>query len=413
MHRNDRRRLLQYLAASPLLPYLSLSPSITTALEAGAISTSPDGSPDAANLITSCAEALSVFDFEPVARRNLPIAHYGYMLSGTDDDGTERANREAFTKYELRVRRLIDISKIDTSVKLLDKQWRAPIVICPVGALDMYHANGELEVARAAEAQQSLQVLSTATTTAIEEVIAARGEPVWFQLYVRKEWPLTRKLIKRAEAAGAPALVFTLDALAGRNLETARRFQRSDPRPCAQCHERPPPALDDSRLPMVADLIPSAAMAPDLGTPTWDYVKRLQDTTSMKLFLKGVVTREDAELAMEHRVAGVFVSNHGGRAENSLRATLECLREVVAGIRGRAPVIIDGGLRRGTDIFKALALGATAIGIGRPYLWGLAAFGQEGVETVLEIMRRELELVMRQAGTTSLRAITSAYVMRA
>jgi isopentenyl diphosphate isomerase/L-lactate dehydrogenase-like FMN-dependent dehydrogenase len=140
-------------------------------------------------------------------------------------------------------------------------------------------------------------------------------------------------------------------------------------------------------------------------------VKRLKDTTSMKVFIKGIVTREDAELAMSNGVNGLFVSNHGGRAENSQRGTIECLPEVLAGVRGRAPVVIDGGFRRGTDIFKALALGATAVGVGRPYIWGLGAFGQEGVETVLTLLRRELELVMRQAGTTSVKAITGASIV--
>ena len=136
----------------------------------------------------------------------------------------------------------------------------------------------------------------------------------------------------------------------------------------------------------------------ETGTPTWDYVKRIKDATSMKVLIKGIVTKEDAELAVQHGVSGMFVSNHGGRAENSTRATINSLPEVVAGVRGRVPVIVDGGFRRGTDFFKALALGATAAGIGRPYIWGLGSFGQEGVETVLAILRRELELVMKQAG---------------
>jgi isopentenyl diphosphate isomerase/L-lactate dehydrogenase-like FMN-dependent dehydrogenase len=150
---------------------------------------------------------------------------------------------------------------------------------------------------------------------------------------------------------------------------------------------------------------------PEVGTPTWEFVKRLRDATTMKVLVKGIVTREDAEIAMEHGVDGLFVSNHGGRAENSQRATIECLPEVVAGIKGRAPIVLDGGVRRGTDIFKAVALGATAVGIGRPYIWGLGAFGQEGVETVLTLLRRELELVMRQAGTTSVKHVTGASVV--
>jgi isopentenyl diphosphate isomerase/L-lactate dehydrogenase-like FMN-dependent dehydrogenase len=152
----------------------------------------------------------------------------------------------------------------------------------------------------------------------------------------------------------------------------------------------------------------NAVQPPNL---TWDFVKRLRDTVSVKLLIKGIVTREDAQLAVEHGVDGLMVSNHGGRAEETLRATIESLPEVIEGVAGKIPVIVDGGIRRGTDIFKALALGATAVGIGRPHSWGLAAFGQPGVEAVLEILRRELRTIMRQAGTTSVDKITRNYIV--
>jgi isopentenyl diphosphate isomerase/L-lactate dehydrogenase-like FMN-dependent dehydrogenase len=161
---------------------------------------------------------------------------------------------------------------------------------------------------------------------------------------------------------------------------------------------------------MLADLAPGTPI-PEVGTPTWEFVKRMRDTTRMKVFIKGIVTREDAEIAMKQGVNGLFVSNHGGRAENSGRATINSLPEVVAGVAGRGTIIVDGGFRRGTDIFKGLALGATAVGVGRPYIWGLASFGQEGVETVLAILRRELEIVMKQAGTTTLKRITREYLV--
>jgi len=265
-------------------------------------------------------------------------------------------------------------------------------------------------VARAAKVKKQLQVLSTVATSSIEEVCAARGEPVWFQLYRGDDWGQTRQMIKRAERAGCPALVFTVDLFGDSNRETLRRAERRDPRECIQCHD-PSPNEDNRRRPMIADLLPPTTPEPEVDGPTWDYVKRLKDATTMKLLLKGIVTREDAELAMEQGVEGLFVSNHGGRAEASLRSTIECVPEVVAGVAGRAPVIVDSGFRRGTDIFKALALGATAVGVGRPYAWGLAAFGQEGVETALEILRRELAMVMRQAGTPTVKAITGSYVV--
>jgi isopentenyl diphosphate isomerase/L-lactate dehydrogenase-like FMN-dependent dehydrogenase len=242
---------------------------------------------------------------------------------------------------------------------------------------------------------------------------------VWYQLYHRLDWAQTRQLVKRVERAGCPAIVFTVDLLGGSNRETLLRGQQLDPRECSNCHQggKPKPGIsgliddrDNRRKPNIATFEPETPI-PEQGTPTWEFVRRLKDTTSMKVFLKGIVTGEDAALAVRHGVDGLFVSNHGGRAENSLRSTLDCLPEVVAAVRGRMPVEVDGGVRRGTDVFKALALGASAVGIGRPYVWGLGAFGQEGVETVLTLLRRELELVMRQAGTTSVGGITRQYVV--
>jgi isopentenyl diphosphate isomerase/L-lactate dehydrogenase-like FMN-dependent dehydrogenase len=370
-------------------------------------------------LISSAREALDVFDFEPVARKRVPVAHWGYLMTGSDDDGTIRANRDGFNRYELRVRRLVDVSRIDPSVQLFGVKWNTPIVINPVGSQKAFHPEGEIAVARAAKAKGHLQVLSTVSTSSIEDVSAARGEPVWFQLYHRQDWNQTRQMIKRAENAGCPAIVFTVDLLGGSNRETLLRAEQADTRDCSACHKggKPAPGIsglvddrDNRRKPMLAEFAPGAPI-PEVGTPTWEFVKRLRDATTMKVLLKGIVTREDAELAMQHGVNGLFVSNHGGRAENSQRATISCVAEVAAAVRNRGVVIVDGGFRRGTDIFKALALGANATGIGRPYIWGLASFGQEGVETVLALLRRELELVMRQAGTVSVKRITRDYVI--
>jgi isopentenyl diphosphate isomerase/L-lactate dehydrogenase-like FMN-dependent dehydrogenase len=250
------------------------------------------------------------------------------------------------------------------------------------------------------------------TTTAVEQVNEARGEPVWFQLYHRDDWGQTRELLKRVESAGCPALVFTVDLLGGRNMEQFNRVFQQNRKQCGACHVNGQPLTDLTNRPMVNALAKPATPQPEIGTPTWDYVKRLKDATGMKLLVKGIVTREDAELAIQNGVDGVYVSNHGGRAENSLRATIECVADVAAGVKGRAPVLVDGGFRRGTDVFKALALGATAVGVGRPYMWGLASFGQEGVEAVLDILRRELQLIMRQSGTTTVAAIGSNHIVQ-
>ncbi len=393
-----RRRFLQFLAASPLLAQVASMAAAWQQLE---------------ELISSPEQALNVFDFEAVARNNLPPAHFGYIATGVDDDATLRANREGFQRFQIRTRRLIDVRQVDMSVELFGTRWDSPIVIAPCGSQMAFHPEGELATARAAHAKNHLQILSTVSSTAVEEVIEARQAPVWYQLYPTDQWAVGRALVKRAEAAGCPVLVLTVDLQGGTNRETLERAQRRDPRPCDLCHQGEVFTNERAyveRKPMFSGLDVSQVTTIAPMDMTWDYLKRLRDTTAMKLVLKGIVTREDAELAVEHGVDGLIVSNHGGRGEESGRATIECLAEIVAGVQGRIPVLVDGGFRRGTDFFKALALGATAVAIGRPYLWGLGAFGQVGVEAVLEILRRELQTIMRQAGTLTVRDISRSYV---
>ncbi|HEX9638665.1 MAG TPA: alpha-hydroxy acid oxidase [Acidobacteriota bacterium] len=394
-----RRRLLQFLAASPLIASLD---RLTAALE------------PVEDLIAAPEQALNVFDFEAVARRELAPAHFAYIATGVDDDATLRANREGFSRYQLRVRRLIDVRRIDMSVELFGARWDSPIVLAPAGSQKAFHPDGELAVARAAQVKSQLQILSGVSSTAVEEVIEARQAPVWYQLYPTDQWSVARALVQRAQAAGCPVLVLTVDLQGGSNRETLARAMRRDPRPCGTCHAgevftQARAYLE--RKPMFRGLDLSAVTMIGPMDMTWDYVKRLRDTTSMPIVIKGIVTREDAELALEHGADGLIVSNHGGRGEESGRSTIESLSEVVEGAAGRIPVLVDSGFRRGTDIFKALALGATAVGIGRPYLWGLGAFGQPGVEAVLEILRGELRTVMRQAGTLSISDIDRSYVV--
>jgi isopentenyl diphosphate isomerase/L-lactate dehydrogenase-like FMN-dependent dehydrogenase len=388
-----RRRFLQLLATSPAFAYL-----------AGLRAQESD-------VIASAASALNVLDFEAAARARVAPWHWAWLSTGGDDGATIRANRDGFERYQLRARRLIDVSTIDTSVRLFGATHETPIFLSPLAGHRTYDPQGELTTARAARAKRHLQLLSTMTTTTVEQVNEARGEPVWFQLYHRDDWGMTRQLLKRVESAGCPALVFTVDLLGGRNMEQFNRVQQQNAKTCVQCHLNGNPMTDLRNRPMVNALTVPATPQREIGTPTWDYIKRLRDATGMKLLVKGIVTREDAELALEHGVDGVYISNQGGRAENSLRSTVECVADVAAGVKGRAPILVDGGFRRGTDVYKALALGATAVGIGRPYIWGLASFGQEGVEAVLTILRRELELIMRQSGTTSISRISPAHIV--
>ena len=413
---NDRRHFVRFLAASPLLATLGMPRAALERLFIG-----PGASPrdrlevlqqlaQGTGMLQSPNDALSVLDFEGTAKAKLPPAHFGYMASGVDDDSTLRANREGFSHWQLRPRRLVDVRTVDPSIRLLGQRWDTPIVVCPTGSQKAFHADGELATARAARAGGHLQILSGVTTTSVEDVNTARGLPVWYQLYPTNDQSVAHAVVRRANKAGCTVLVLTVDLNAGRYLETQLRSVKLDSRDCTACHVAGF-AGSMKRKPMFDGL--DLSKVTDAGDPgmTWDYVKRVRDIApSMKVVLKGIVTREDAALAVRHGIDAIVVSNHGGRAEESGRATIDSLSEVVAAVHRRIPVLVDGGFRRGTDIFKALALGASAVGIGRPYLWGLAAFGQPGVEAVLGILRREFELVMRQAGVTTVGAITRAHV---
>ena len=430
-----RRKFLQMLSASPLFAGTSLlAGPLASLLSAAPVGEKQflgwlEGFQQSEDVISSPDQALDVMDFEPAARKAVPPAHFGYLATGVDDDGTVRANREGYSHIQIRARRLVDVEKIDMSATLIGTKWDTPIVLSPVSAQKAFHPEGEIAAARAARAKGHLMMLSTVATASIEDVIAACGAPVWQQLYPTNVWEVCRAIVKRAEAAGSPAIVLTVDLHDGSNRETLFRAQRVDKRECTACHSGTyspfargrtgtiaAPASSGfaqyaSRKPMFDGLDVSKVTELHPVNMNWDFVKRLRDTVTVKLFIKGIVTREDAQLAVEHGVDGLVVSNHGGRAEETLRSTIESLPEVLEGVAGKVPVLVDGGVRRGTDIFKALALGATAVGIGRPHAWGLAAFGQAGVEAVLEILRRELRTIMRQAGTTSLDQISRKYVI--
>ena len=417
----SRRHFLTFLAGSPLLAAAGLDESLLTRLlhaSDGPRTRLDDTALQLAQQIRTAGEALNVFDFEPVAKQNIPVAHWGYLATGTDDDATIQANRQGFDRWALKPRRLIDVSRLDTSVSWFGTRYPTPIVVNPLGSQKAFHPLGEIATARAAKAKDHLMVLSTVATTSIEDVIEARGGPVWFQLYHQSDWAITRQMVKRMEKAGAPAIAFTVDLLGGSNRETMMREARKDTRTCTNCHlgGAPLPGVsgrvddrDNRRKPNLVGY-QTATPIPEVGTPTWEFIDRLKQFTSMKVLIKGIVTAEDAELAVQHGVDGLFVSNHGGRAENSRRATITSLPDVMLGTAGRIPVICDGGFRRGTDVFKAMALGATSVGIGRPYIWGLGAFGQEGVEAVLGLLRKEFEVAMKQSGTRSLAEITLKHI---
>jgi len=399
-----RRQLIQFLVASPLLAGLNPGRLLADMVAEGPASGSAGLADTLLSPITAPGDALDVFDFQRVAEQVLPPAHYGYLATGTDGDETLHANRKAFDKLYLRAMRMVDTASVDTRLELLGQQLSSPIIIAPVGSQRAFHADGELATARAARSRDHLQILSNVSTTSIEDVIAARGAPVWSQLYPTSNWPVTEKMLERAEQAGAPVVVLTVDLHSDSNRVTMKRYIRQDKRDCSLCHDQTREDAWLDRKPMYAG---TGATTAEFDTPgmTWDFVKRLKDSTGMKLVIKGIVTAEDAQSAVQHGVDAVIVSNHGGRAEASGWATLDSLPEVVKAVDGAIPVMVDSGFRRGTDIFKALALGAEAVCIGRPYIWALAAFGQPGVEKVLDILRAELAMVMGQMGTPALKDI--------
>lgn len=385
----SRRQFMQFLAASPICGAFS---GLGFAQAAGQTVMTP-------------ADAIDIFDLEATARSISPVAHWGYLSTGVNDDATLRANRTAFEKYQVRTRRLVDVSNVDTSVEILGTKWPTPIVIAPVGSHKAWHADGEIAVARAAKSRNHLQLLSTMTSTAIEDVAEARQDPLWYQLYTHGGWQGVSARLRRAEAAGCPVVVLTVDLSGGTgSRHTLMREIRKDTRDCATCHEGSGPAARTK--PML--------VGGDSGGPeslTWELLDRLKEETSMRVFVKGIVTAEDAEMCLEHGVDGIIVSNHGGRGDDSGVGAIDSLAEVAAAVRGRTTILMDSGIRRGNDIFKALALGADAIMVGRPYIWGLGSFGQPGVERALDILTEELKIAMRSFGTAKISDIGPRNVM--
>jgi 4-hydroxymandelate oxidase len=399
----SRRRFLQFVAASPLFARAALAEGIAAG---DPVEWAPR---DLEKLIADPKEALDVFDFEPVMKKNVPPAHFGYMATGVDDEVTLRANREGFRKFALRPRRLVDVSNIDMSLDLFGAKYDSPVVIAPTGSNRAFHADGEIAIAKAAKAGNHLQILSTVATTSIEDAIAARGAPVWFQLYTTQRWEVAEGLVQRAQAAGAPAIAVTLDVRSPAKWPTFVRLRRTDTRDCGSCH-----GTNDylSRKPNFSGIDLAGTSQTVVTNLTWDRIKRLRDMVKVKLVLKGILTAEDAKMAADADIDAIVVSNHGGRVEDGVGATIDALPEIVGAAGGRMPVLVDSGFRHGSDIVKALAIGAKAVCIGRPYLWGLGAFGQAGVERVLGILRFETRLAMQQLGAPTLKDITQDMVRR-
>ncbi len=407
----SRRQFLKYLAASPLLAMGSRVARAAGWEEEPAsqalIEQWLEPMPETGGVIASPGEAISIFDFERTARHELSAAHYGYLATGMDDNASLIANRTGFSRVQVRQRRLRDVRTADTSVELFGETWKTPISLAPIGQLNTFYENGEAAMAAATKRTGHQIILSTVATATVEEVAEAAGSPIWFQLYPMWNWDVSRRFIERADAVDCPVCVITVDNPTGGTATTLQRFKRLDDSECSDCHTN---FFD--RKPMFDGLDRSQSSNHEnfRQALTWEFIEQVKGVTDMKVVIKGIETREDAQLAVDSGADGVIVSNHGGRAPGSTRGTIEALPEVADGIAGRIPILLDGGIRRGADIFKAIALGADAISIGRPFVWGLASFGQAGIEAVLNMLTREFQRQMQASGVTSVGQIDRSCV---
>jgi isopentenyl diphosphate isomerase/L-lactate dehydrogenase-like FMN-dependent dehydrogenase len=351
-------------------------------------------------------EPVCVMDFAPLAKAKLDPIAWDYLEGGTEDEVSLRDNREAFNRIIIRPKALVDVHKIDLSLELFGKKLEYPIILDPAGGKNCFFPEGELAVARAAAKAKALHI----TNGGIQKVLEEGNGPVWWQVTTGGEFrnpQSMRAFVKRVESQGCSGICFTVDIMyvSHRERNVRNKFERR------WCESGLPKRDVLGRMPKPENPETVGVFTErPFPTPTWQTVKELRQMTTLPIILKGILTAEDAALSVENGISAVIVSNHGARQLDHVGGTIEALPEVVAAVGGKIPVLIDGGIRRGTDIFKALALGAKAIAIARPYLFGLAAFGQPGVERVIELLRTELAVDMGLAGTPNLASITRRMV---
>jgi 4-hydroxymandelate oxidase len=336
---------------------------------------------------------LSLPEFEERARQCMSPMAYEFVASGAADERTLQWNRDAFDRIRLRPRVLRDVSTVDTRVTLLGRGQPFPILLAPTAYHRVLHPGGEIEAARGANAASVTWIVSMSTTTAIGEIASAATAPLWFQLYFQSDAGFTRDVVRQAEDAGCEAICLTVDSpiIGARNRQARAQF-------------RLPP---DVTTPHLYDIghRKQAIMDPRRVAATWKDVDWLRAFTRLPLVLKGILDPDDAELAIQAGAQGIIVSNHGARNLDTVPATIDALPDVVARVQGRVPLLVDGGIRRGTDVLKSIALGASAVLIGRPYCYGLGVAGSEGVRRVVEILRGELEAAMMLSGVSTISSI--------
>ncbi|MFG1997734.1 alpha-hydroxy acid oxidase [Spirillospora sp. NPDC048911] len=344
----------------------------------------------------------SLREFEALARERLDPAHYDYFAGGAGDEVTLRANEAAFGRLALLPRVLRGAGKLRSDVTVLGHRAATPVLVAPTAFHRLADPEGERATARAAAAAETIMIVSMASTVAVEEVAAAAPEAaLWFQLYIQPDLAFTEAIVRRAEAAGCRALVVTADSPVHGVRERELRHGFDD-LPDGMCCEN------------LRDVNGDGGVRPIVMSPSisWDHLDWLRRITALPIVLKGILRPEDARAAISHGAAAVIVSNHGGRQLDTVPATIELLPEIVAEVRGAVPVLLDGGVRRGTDVLKALALGASAVAIGRPVVWGLAADGERGARRVLELLRAEVEQALTLCGCASVDDLEPGMVRR-
>lgn len=327
-------------------------------------------------------EPVNLFEYEIRAQERMNLVYWDYYAEGSDDEITTRANQTDFARIRLCPRTLVDVSQCDTSTSVLGLPVRMPILVAPTSMHCLAYPEGECATARGAGEAGTLMIASTDSTRPLEEIAQAARGPLWFQLYIYHSLNVAASMVRRAEAAGYRAIVLTVDLPVVGNRERSKRHNIPLPLP---------PLVEANFMDVEEE---SGQWVP----VTWETIDWLRSITSMPILIKGILTAEDAGLALEHGASGIVVSNHGGRQLDGIMTGIEALPEIVEVVAGRCEVYMDGGIRRGTDILKALALGAHAVLVGRPILWGLAVDGANGVRQVLEILRTELERAMKLTG---------------
>ena len=356
-------------------------------------------------------QPINLMDYQPLAEQHIDQSAWDYIQGGSDDEITLYANQAAYAKLRLRPRVLVDVSQRSLKTTVLGQTIAMPIGVAPMGCQGLVHAEGECAMARAAEAAQTVMISSAMANYSLEAIAQATNGPLWFQLYVYRERQITEDLVRRVEAAGYQALVLTVDVPFLGRRERDLRNGFALPQHLHFANFAPTDAAGQHQQTLGASGIATHAAGRFDAALTWEAIDWLRSLTRLPIVLKGILTPEDAQLAVQHGVDGLIVSNHGGRQLDTVAATIECLPAIVDAVGTACEVYLDGGIRRGTDVLKALALGARMVFLGRPLLWGLAVDGQQGASHVLELIRTEYELALGLIGCPQSNQLNRHYIM--